>query len=174
MHAYSDSDWARDYDTRQSTSGNCFFLGHSCILWLSKKQTIVATSSCETEYRAAFTATIEYVWLRRLVANLRVSLEGPTPILTDNQSAIAVAKNLVSHARMKHIEVHYHYVRERSHVGEISMIYIPTHENVANIFTKALPGKNFKAFCKSLKYLLLVIDCIPCTPWHWYCRGVLK
>ena len=110
----------------------------------------MATFSCEVEYGAAFRATIKCVWLWRLLVDLQVSLEGPTPILTDSQSVIAVAKNLVFHAHTKHIEVHYHYVRERSHAGEISMIYIPTHENVANIFTKALPLDKFEAFRKAL------------------------
>ena len=86
MDAYNDSNWARDYDKRQSTSRNCFFLGHSCMSWLNKKQTTMATS-CEVEYKTAFTTTIEYVWLQRLVADLPISLEGPTPILFDSQSA---------------------------------------------------------------------------------------
>jgi len=153
LNAYNDSDWAGDFDTRQSTSGNCFFLGHSCISWLSKKQSTVATSSCQAEYRAAFTTTVECVWLRRLLADLLLVLEEPTPILTDSQSAIAVARNPVFHARTKHIEIHYHYVRERLHAGEISMIYCPTHDNVADIFTKALPREKFEAFRKALGLL---------------------
>ena len=67
LHVFSDSDWAGCYDTRVSTSGFCFMLGSSCISWLSKKQPTVATSSCEAEYRAAFTATVECVWLRQLM-----------------------------------------------------------------------------------------------------------
>ena len=67
LHAFSNSNWAGCYDTRVSTSGFCFMLGSSCISWLSKKQPTVATSSCEAEYRAAFTATIECVWLRQLM-----------------------------------------------------------------------------------------------------------
>ena len=70
LHAFSYSDWARYYDTHMSTSGFCFMLGNSCISWLSKKQPIVATSSCEDEYRVAFTITVEWVWLKRLMANL--------------------------------------------------------------------------------------------------------
>ena len=69
LHAFSDFDWAGCYDTHVSTSGFCFMLGNSCISWLSKKQPTVATSSCEAEYRAAFTTTVECVWLRRLMAN---------------------------------------------------------------------------------------------------------
>ena len=73
LHAFSDSDWAGCYDTRVSTRGFCFMLGSSCISWLSKKQPTVATSSCEAKYRAAFTATVECVWLGRLmVADLSV------------------------------------------------------------------------------------------------------
>ena len=79
------------------------------------------------------------------MVDLQVSLEGPTPILTDSQSAIAIAKNPMFHARTKYIEVHYHYVKEGSHAREF-----PAHENVANIFTKALPREKFETFCKAL------------------------
>eukprot|EP00250_Pteridium_aquilinum_P026951 c33899_g1_i1 orf=132-314(+) len=59
-------------------------LGNSCVSWLSKKQPIVATSSYEAKYRAAFTATVECVWLRRLVADLGVGQETATTIYTDS------------------------------------------------------------------------------------------
>ena len=74
-----------------STSGFCFMLGNSCVSLLSKKQPTVATSSCEAEYMVAFTATVECVWLRHLVANLGVGHETATTIYTDSQSALAVA-----------------------------------------------------------------------------------
>jgi transposase InsO family protein len=156
LHAFSDSDWAGCYDTRVSTSGFCFMLGSSCISWLSKKQPTVATSSCEAEYRAAFTATVECVWLRRLMADLGVGQSSATTIFTDSQSALAVARNPVFHARTKHIEVHYHYVRERFSAGEISLAYVPTQENIADLFTKALPREKFEAFRKALGLLPFV------------------
>ena len=71
----------------------------------------MATSSCEAEYRAAFTITIECVWLQRLIEEFGITHGDPTPIYTNNQSAIIVAKNPIFHARNKHIEVHYHYVK---------------------------------------------------------------
>ena len=145
LHAFSNSDWASFYDTRVSTSGFCFMLGNSCVSWLSKKQPTVATSSCEAEYMAAFTATVECVWLRRLVADLGVGQETAT--------TLAVARNPVFHARTKHIEVHYHYVRERLSAGEISLVYVPTQDNLADLFTKALPCEKFEAFCKALGLL---------------------
>ena len=156
LHPFSDSDWAGCYDTRVSTSGFCFMLGSSCISWLSKKQPTVATSSCEAEYRAAFIATIECVWLKRLMVDLDVGQDSPTTIFTNSQSALAVARNLVFHARTKHIEVHYHYVRERLSAGEISLAYVPTQDNLADLFTKALSREKFEAFRKALGLLLFV------------------
>ncbi|MCO5601217.1 hypothetical protein L7F22_055336 [Adiantum nelumboides] len=108
LHAFSDSDWAGCFDTQVSTSGFCFMLGSSCISWLSKKQPTVATSSYETEYRAVFTATIECVWLRRLMADLGVGQDTTNPIYTDSQSTLAVARNPIFHARTKHIEAKRH------------------------------------------------------------------
>ena len=93
-----------------SVSGNCFFLGDSCISWLSKKQPTVATSSCEAEYRVVFTAIAECIWLTRLLMDLCMEIDGSTRILTDSQSTLAVARIPVFHAWTKPIEVHYHYV----------------------------------------------------------------
>ncbi|MCO5552218.1 hypothetical protein L7F22_005730 [Adiantum nelumboides] len=129
-------------------------LGSSCISWLSKKQPTVATSGCEVEYKTVFIATIECVWLRRLMANLGVGQDTANTIYTDSQSALAVAKNPVFHARTKHIEVHYHYVKERLSGGEISLAYVPTQDNLADLFTKALSRE---AFHKALG-LLPVVD----------------
>ncbi|MCO5570442.1 hypothetical protein L7F22_024164 [Adiantum nelumboides] len=110
-------------------------LGSSCISWLSKKQPTVATSSCEVEYRAVFTATIECVWLRR---------------------SLAVARNPIFHACTKNIEVHYHYVRERLSAREISLAYVPTQNNLADLFTKALSREKLEAFRKALGLLPFV------------------
>ena len=84
-----------------STTGYCFYIGDACVSWLSKKQPTMATSSCEAEYRATFTATLECVWLRRLFADLDMEQHAPTSLYTDSMSALAVAKNPVFHARMK-------------------------------------------------------------------------
>ena len=66
------------------------------------------------------------VWLRRLMADLGVGQQFSTTIFTDSQSALAVSRNLVFHARTKHIEVQYHYVRERLSAREINLAYVPT------------------------------------------------
>ena len=118
----------------------------------------MATSSCEAEYREAFMATVECVWLRCLVANLGVGQETATTIYTDSQSALVVARNPVFHARTKHIEVHYHYVRERLSVGKISLVYVPTQDNLVDLFTKALPLRSLKLSAKLWACFPLWID----------------
>ena len=78
-----------------------------------------------------------------------------TTIFTDSQSALVVARNPVFHACTKHIEVHYHYVRERFFAREINL-YVPAQDNLADLFTKALPCEKFKDFCKDLGLLPFV------------------
>ncbi|MCO5584060.1 hypothetical protein L7F22_037982 [Adiantum nelumboides] len=93
---------------------------------------------------------VEYVWLRRLMADMGVGHDTTNTIYTDNQSALAVARNSILHARTKYIEVNYHYVRERLSAQEISLAYVPTQDNLANLFTKALAREKFEAFRKVL------------------------
>ena len=80
------------------------------ISWKSKKQSIVATSSCEAEYVACCAATKEALWLSRLYAKVRnVQLPQSITIMVDNNGAIDLAKNSTISDRSKHIEVQYHF-----------------------------------------------------------------
>ncbi|MCO5552502.1 hypothetical protein L7F22_006014 [Adiantum nelumboides] len=101
-------------------------------------------------------ATVECVWLKRLMADLGVGQDTANTIYTDSQSALAVARNPIFHARTKHIEVHYHYVRERLSAGKISLAYVPTQDNFAHLFTKALSREKLEAFRKALGLLPFV------------------
>ncbi|XP_030942055.1 uncharacterized protein LOC115967115, partial [Quercus lobata] len=103
LRAFSDADWAGDPTDRRSTTGYCFLLGSSLISWRSKKQTFVARSSTEAEYRALADTTSELLWLRWLLKDLGVSTSSATPLYCDNQSAIHIAHNDVFHERTKHI-----------------------------------------------------------------------
>ncbi|KAJ7544698.1 hypothetical protein O6H91_09G090000 [Diphasiastrum complanatum] len=150
---FSDSDWGGDQDTRRSSSGHCFFYGNFAISWSSKKQPTVATYSSEAKYRAIFSATTECLWLRRLLVDMKFGEPSATLILSDSQSAIAIARNPVFHARTKHIEIHYHFVRDRLHDGDILFEYCPTKDNIVDLFTKALPRVRFEALCKALNLI---------------------
>ena len=110
---YSDADWAGDVDNRHSTTGVLFLMSGGPVSWLSKKQQIVALSTSEAEYVALSMATQEAVWLRQFLSDLAVSEIGvSTVVMEDNQGTIAIARNPVRHARTKHIDIKYHYVRE--------------------------------------------------------------
>ncbi|MCO5611828.1 hypothetical protein L7F22_066087 [Adiantum nelumboides] len=110
------------------------------VSWISKKQPTVALSSTEAEYKAACFAACEAVWLRRILTDLGVQVAIATTLQCDNQSCMAIAKNPVFHARTKHIEIQYHYVRELIEDEIIELEYCPTLENQADIFTKPLPS----------------------------------
>jgi hypothetical protein len=112
---------------------------------------------------------MECIWLRRLLMDLCMEINAPTHILTHSQSAMAVARNPVFHARTKHIDVHYHYVRERLHARDIDLVYVPTQGNVVDIFTKPLPREKFEAFRKALGLLPVT----PCMCSHHSLQGDL-
>ena len=87
----------------------------------------------------AFTdATKELKWIRTLLGELGCSNETPTDLFSDNQSAMALAKNPVYHARAKHIDIRHHFVREAIQDKIIWVQYIPTTEMTADSLTKAL------------------------------------
>jgi hypothetical protein len=136
---YSDSDWAGEPETRRSTTGFVFMISGGAVSWASRLQPTVALSSTEAEYMAACAATQEAVYFRQLLGDLGCGVSGPTVIYVDNQGAIALGENPVRHKRSKHIEVRYHYVRERVARGDTRLQYISTVEQLADLFTKALP-----------------------------------
>ena len=145
---YSDADWAGDPEDQHSKTRNLFLMSEGPVSWLSKNQTIVALSISEAEYVAVSAATQEAVWLRRLLAGLQALPVEPTVIMEDNQSVIAIARNPILHARTKHIDIRYHYVREAVQVGIISLSYCPTDEMVADLLTKGLPKGRFETLRK--------------------------
>lgn len=85
----------------------------------------------------------EAVWLRRLLSDVECPCAGATTIYVDNQSAIRLVKNPEFHKRTKHIDIRYHYVREKVNANELNIKYLCTEEQKANIFTKALPKERF-------------------------------
>lgn len=139
LTAYCDSDWAGCPTTRRSTSGFCILLGTSPLSWKAKRQTIVARSSAEAEYRAMALTICEIMWLKQLLKDLGLTNTLPTTLYCDNNAALSIALNPVHHERMKHIEIDNHFIREKVHDKTIQPQYIPSHSQLADIFTKVLP-----------------------------------
>jgi hypothetical protein len=123
-----------------------FSFGNGAISWSNKKQPIVALSNTEVEYRSTSIVACEIVWLQKLLSDLGQSVDAPVIIYYDNISSILFANNLVYHARTKHIEVHYHFIREKVLTKEIDFIQVNTENQVANIFTKALGTDKLRNF----------------------------
>ncbi|KAK4393540.1 Retrovirus-related Pol polyprotein from transposon TNT 1-94 [Sesamum angolense] len=98
----------------------------------------------EAEYIAAAATSNQAIWLRRILEDMGEKQEEPTTIYCDNKSAIAITKNPVKHNRTKHINIKYHSLREATTRGEIELKYCSTEEQLADIFTKALPRNKFE------------------------------
>ena len=112
---------AGDLDERKSTTGYAFYLGSTAFTWSSKKQPVVALSSCEAEYIASSSAVCEALWLRNLLKELCHAQEESTIVSVDNVSAIKLAKNPVQHGRSKHIDTRFHFLREQVKQGTITI-----------------------------------------------------
>lgn len=105
----------------------------------------------EIEYIAASEATREVVRLRSLLTEIYLPQSGPSKILIDNQAAISLSKNPLSHEKSKHIDKRYHVIRERVKSGEIQVAYGPTAQQRADVFTKALGGSGHGAALRALR-----------------------
>lgn len=140
---FADADWASCVDDTRSTGGHCIYLGDNLIVWNAKKQSVVSRSSAESEYRALANATVDLIWLHSLCGELGISVTIPSKIWSDNKSALALASNPVFHARTKHVEIDVHFVREKVQSKVVEVGYVPSEDQVADLFTKALPEAVF-------------------------------
>ena len=141
---YSDSDWCGDKVDRRSTSGYVFKFMNAVISWSSKKQNIVALSSCEAEYVSASDAAQQMLWLESLLDELKVGYVKPVQLLVDNKSAISLAKNPVAHGRSKHIETRFHFIRDQVNKKKLELVYCTTEDQLADVFTKPLRVERFE------------------------------
>ena len=122
---------------RKSISVYCYRLSDesSLVSWRSRRQQTVALSTCEAEYMAMSHALQEGKFIRRLLFDLHGKMLRKD-LFADNQGAINLAKNPVSHQRSKHIDIRYHFIRSEVNDGNVILNYIPSNENVADLFTK--------------------------------------
>lgn len=143
LRVYSDADYAGDMLTRRSTSGYLISLGSSCICWGSERQRLVALSTTESEYIAATIAVKEMLWIQQLIMDI-TGKNIYTMVCMDNQSAIRLIKNPEFHKRTKHIDVRYHFIREKYEDQLFDLEFVSTDEQVADIFTKGLLRGRFE------------------------------
>ncbi|KAH9331958.1 hypothetical protein KI387_004066, partial [Taxus chinensis] len=111
--------------------------------WACKKQQAIALSSSEAEYRATITASQQILWLRQLLTEFRFPQDSPTVLWCVKQSAIHISRNPVEHQQTKHIEIHIHFISQHIQDGVLCLEYIPTQQQVADIFTKPFASPRY-------------------------------
>jgi hypothetical protein len=136
---YADASYADDFDTRRSTAGYGVWMAGGLVSWSSKRQPTVALSTTEAEYMSMTRAAQQLTWMYAYLDEVGLPQEYPYAIFGDNAPAIALTKNTKGHARAKHIDVRYHYIRERVNEGIAAVEHVPSDKNLADIFTKQLP-----------------------------------
>ncbi|KAJ4721114.1 Retrovirus-related Pol polyprotein from transposon TNT 1-94 [Melia azedarach] len=135
VEVYTDADWAGSSLDRRSISGYCTFLGGNLVTWRSKKQSVVARSSAEAEFRSMALAICEVMWLKTILKELRVETSDPMKLYFDNKAAISIAHNPAQHDRTKHVEIDRHFIKEKIEEGIIFVgaIIAVDNENVSRL-----------------------------------------
>jgi len=137
---YSNADWGSGHN-RNSVGGSVFLLNGGAVSWSSKKQTSVALSSTEAEYMSITQAAKEVVWLRVLLEELRAieHIRRISQLHSDNQGALALARNPDYHARTYDIDIQYHFIRELGMAEKVYLVFCLSSDMITDIMTKALP-----------------------------------
>jgi len=150
LEAYTNVDYAGSVVDRRSTTGYYTFLGGNLVTWKSKKQSVVARSSAEAEFRAMAQGICELLWLKIILEDLKLRWDKPMKLYCDNKSAISIAHNPVQHDGTKHIEVDRHFIKEKLDSGLICTPYVSTQSQLADILTKGLNAINFERIISKL------------------------
>jgi hypothetical protein len=144
IEGYSDADWGGDLTDRKSTGGYVVMINGNVVSWSAKKQRVVATSTAEAEWIAVSECAKEMKWMLQLLGELELEVETPSTIYEDNQSTIKICENDVLHERVKHVDLCYHWVRDEVQRKMIAFTWVPSQDQLADIFTKSMTKASFE------------------------------
>ena len=142
LAAFSDSDNGKSFH-KKAISGGVILLAGGAVKWIAEKQPIITLSTMEAEYIAANAVARSAKWTTQFIAELGFGQDLPVDLFIDNQTAKKIAENPELHKRSQHIDKRYHWIREQIELGFINLSWVPTDENLADIFTKSLATPRF-------------------------------
>ena len=144
LMACTDSDWASDHEQYRSQSVYFLKLAGGAISWTSRAQQTIVLSSTEAKYMALMDCSHQVVWYHTLMGELGYNLK-PMPIC-GNQGSIFITSNPVTKKQSKHIDIHYHYIREVIERKLMEVFFIDGDKNPADLLTKNLGSVKFLQF----------------------------
>ncbi|KAG9097124.1 hypothetical protein FRC06_007943 [Ceratobasidium sp. 370] len=147
---YTDSDWGTNSLDRKSISGNVFLLGGAAVSWSVKKQPTVALSMMEAKYMVMSHACTQALWMRQFFEELLNPITAPTLIVSDNLATLTLSVESQFHGRLKHIDICHHFLRDIIEKRKVTTLYVPSHDNIADAFTKALTAPQFSYMIKTI------------------------
>ena len=131
-------------------------MGAGAILWSSKKQHVVALSSTKAEYIMQMHMAKEALWLHSFLQELHSAPDDLLILNCNNQGVIALAKDNKFHTCTKHIDMCYHFICKAVEDRKVMVWYIPTGDNVSNIFTKPLTKAKFQELTELLRLHMIM------------------
>jgi hypothetical protein len=166
LHCFSDADWASDHDDRRSVGAFCVYLGKNIISWGCKQQQTIARSSTEAKYKALANAAAKIQWMQSLLTDLHVQLVQPQVLWCDNIRATYLTSNPLFHARTKHIEIDFHFVRDQVLRGQLHVQFVSSKDQYADALTKPLSSTRFLLLRDSLTVRSLPFQLRGCVEEH--------
>nr|GEY54049.1 copia protein [Tanacetum cinerariifolium] len=163
LTAFSDSEHAGCLDSRKSTSGGStsggiqFLGGDKLVSWSSKKQDCTSMSSAKAEYVSLSACCAHVLWIRTQLTDYGFHFD-KIPMYCDSKAAIAISCNPVQHSRTKHIDVRYHFIKEKVEKGIVELFFVGTEYQLVDLFTKALPIERFSISSDDLGKMLTKIE----------------